>query len=183
MKMRVPFVCPNLLPLACALALIGVPWGAVGKAEAQCLLCAPGKSDQADKPPAIPLTIAITTHLEFARLARIGSGGGAAEIDPQSGQRRLAGTLTDLGGMALNGTAELTGEPFRAVTIALPARVVLTAANGSEAVLEEMVTDLPPQPRLDAHGRLTFRFGGALKVGDDVRGQLRGRIAISADYD
>lgn len=183
MKMPVFPALPNLLPLACALALIGVPVAGEDKAAAQCLLCAPDKADKAEKPPAIPLSINITTHLEFARLARIGSGGGAAEIDPQSGQRRLVGTLTDLGGMALNGTAELTGEPFRAVSIALPARVVLTAANGSEAVLDELITDLPPQPRLDAHGRLVFRFGGALKVGDDVRGQLRGRIAISADYD
>ena len=134
-----------------------------------------------DTEPATPLRIEITADLDFSRVAASGAGG-AVRIDPVSGSRQVAGQLTDLGGVALRGEARLTGAPGRFVRVDLPDRIELTAADGSVAVLNDVRTDLPMAPQLDAAGKLGFAFGGTLAVSNGVRGNYRGRIAITADY-
>lgn len=158
-----------------------------GSAAAQCRLCAAqptiasssGSSTQAE----IPLNIQITANLDFSRLALLNRSGGEVELDPESGQRRITGGITDLGGLSLHGEGRLTGEPGRLVRVQLPERITLSAPNGSTADLVKLDTDLPAQAQLDRDGRLTFSFGGRLRVAGNVSGQFRGRIAITADYE
>ncbi len=158
------------------------------EAQAQCRLC--GSSSDAgnllnpsDGKPEIPLQIEITTDLDFSRLALLGSSGGVVSIDPMSGDRQIRGSIANLGGMALHGEGRLTGEPGRSVRIFLPERIQLSAPNGSTAELERLETNLPELARLDQTGRLTFAFGGQLRVRGDASGQFRGRIAITANYE
>tara|TARA_R110002110_G_scaffold57985_6_gene165052 strand:- start:1370 stop:1921 length:552 start_codon:yes stop_codon:yes gene_type:complete len=156
--------------------------------HAQCRLCDTGSAlaglaKPRDGTPEIPLQIEITTDLDFSRLALLGSGGGVVSIDPKSGDRQIRGGIANLGGMALHGEGRLTGEPGRSVRIFLPERIQLSAPNGSTAELERLETDLPALARLDQTGRLTFAFGGQLRVRGDASGQFRGRIAITATYE
>lgn len=154
---------------------------------AQCRLCAvePGSaSSQAGSGQTeTPLNIEITANLDFSRLALLSRAGGEVELDPESGQRRFSGGITDLGGLSLHGEGRLTGEPGRLVRVQLPERITLSAPNGSTADLVKLDTDLPAQARLDRDGRLTFSFGGRLRVTGNASGQFRGRIAITADYE
>jgi hypothetical protein len=156
-------------------------------AAAQCRLCAAppdsAPSARSSDKTETPLNIEITANLDFSRLALLNRAGGEVEIDPQSGQRRISGGLTDLGGLSLNGEGRLTGEPGRVVRVHLPERITLSAPNGSTADLVKLDTDLPAQARLDRDGRLNFSFGGRLRVTGNASGQFRGRIAITADYE
>ena len=150
--------------------------------SAQCRLCAPGAGADA-KAPAVPLRIDIDAALDLGRAAqtRIG-GGGSITIDPQTGARRVSGTLADLGGFSLKGTVRLSGDPFAPVAVTLPVRIPLQAPDGSTADVVDIRTDLPPGAVLDAQGSLTFGFGGRLIVTAGQAGDFRGRIAIVADY-
>ena len=47
---------------------------------------------------------------------------------------------------------------------------------------DHVTTDLPPLPRLDAAGNLSFRFGGRLFVTGDADGQFRGDLPITVEY-
>lgn len=157
-------------------------------AQAQCRLCATSSgsaslSRPTDGQPEIPLQIEITTDLDFSRLAVLGNSGGVVRIDPMSGNRQIQGSIANLGGMALHGQGRLTGEPGRSVRIFLPERIQLSAPNGATAELERLETNLPELARLDQTGRLTFAFGGQLRVRGDASGQFRGRIAITANYE
>lgn len=158
-----------------------------GSAAAQCRLCAAppagASSTSASSQAETPLNIEITANLDFSRLALLNRAGGEVELDPQSGQRRISGGITDLGGLSLHGEGRLTGEPGRVVRVHLPERITLSAPNGSTADLVKLDTDLPAQAQLDSDGRLTFSFGGKLRVTGNASGQFRGRIAITADYE
>lgn len=158
-------------------------------AAAQCRLCATsalpdtGAEGSAHNKRDVPLQIEITANLDFSRMALLGGNGGVVSIDPVSGARHSSGNIANLGGMALNGEGRLTGEPGRSVRVFLPERIQLSAPNGSIAELEKLETNLPALARLDQSGRLTFTFGGRLRVRGDAEGQYRGRIAITADYE
>tara|TARA_R110000772_G_scaffold59179_1_gene133987 strand:- start:253 stop:801 length:549 start_codon:yes stop_codon:yes gene_type:complete len=158
-----------------------------GSAAAQCRLCAAqpinASSSRSSDEAEIPLNIQITANLDFSRLALLNHAGGEVELDPQSGQRRITGGISDLGGLSLNGQGHLTGEPGRLVRVQLPEQITLSAPNGSTADLVKLDTNLPPQARLDRDGRLSFSFGGRLRVTGNASGQFRGRIAITADYE
>tara|TARA_R110001606_G_scaffold30498_10_gene94384 strand:- start:2428 stop:2973 length:546 start_codon:yes stop_codon:yes gene_type:complete len=156
--------------------------------QAQCRLCAASSTSHSlskavSEKTEIPLQIEITANLDFSRMALLGNGGGVVSIDPMSGTRQISGSIANLGGMALHGEGRLTGEPGRSVRVYLPERIQLSAPNGSTAELERLETNLPALARLDQSGRLTFAFGGQLRVRGDASGQFRGRIAITADYE
>ncbi|MEO9634268.1 MAG: DUF4402 domain-containing protein [Parasphingorhabdus sp.] len=158
------------------------------ESRAQCRLCAASSDSEtvakaASGKPEIPLQIEITANLDFSRMALHGNGGGVISIDPVSGAKQIRGNITNLGGMALHGEGRLRGEPGRNVRVSLPERILLSAPNGSIAELEKLETDLPALATLDSTGRLTFAFGGQLRVKGDTSGQFRGRIAITADYE
>jgi len=158
----------------------------VESAAAQCRLCSDAEKQEKEDKKANngkALHISITTSLDFDRLALTGPSGGAVTLDPDSGNRLVTGELRGLGGMWLSGTAEVTGEPGRVVRIDLPSEVVLRAPGGGKAELESLQTNLGASPRLDASGRLTFSFGGKLRVSGNAAGDYRGRIRITVNYD
>lgn len=128
------------------------------------------------------MTIEIEAGLDFSRLIRTKGADGAARIDPQTGERETSGGLANLGGMALKGTARVTGEPLAPLRITLPEQIEMRSTTGAIAEVVELHTDLPPAPILGADGKLTFSFGGKLTVKGAVSGAFRGNIRISADY-
>jgi Domain of unknown function (DUF4402) len=166
-----------LIRIAATLAVL-LPL-APAAAQDSCVLCFDGGSHQAgDK----PLTIEITTDLAFSRMALAGGGDGSASIDPQTGGRRVAGGMVELGGVSIQGHGRITGSPRRAVRLDLPPSITMTASNGATAELTSLITDLPANPVLDAGGTLEFSFGGQLRVHGNTGGNFRGRIPISVDY-
>lgn len=148
---------------------------------AQCLLCETSAPEGGHEAPQ-PLAIDIEGGLDFERVAVSGSVGGSVVVDPISRSRRVTGALSDLGGLAMTGSAIVRGEPGRAVRISLPDTVSLRSPGGSAATITRLRTDLPDTPRLDGNGRLRFSFGGALDVVGDMEGDYRGRITITVDY-
>lgn len=132
----------------------------------------------------IPVTIDITTRLNFSRIALTANGkGGKVAIDPKSGTAQHEGGIVDLGGYSLAGTAVVHGEPGRQIRVELPGSIRMTSANGGVIELTSLQTDLGLAPRLDASGTLTFSFGGALQVDGNVSGNFRGRIPITVEYE
>ncbi len=129
-----------------------------------------------------PLTIEIESGIQFGRMALRGTGSGAAQIDPQTGQTRVDGNMIDLGGTTYQGRVRVTGEPRRPVRIDLPASVLLRSSDGGEARLSDFVTDLPPVAMLDDDGVLEFSFGARLTSQGNRGGDFRGRIRIGVDY-
>ncbi len=152
-------------------------------AAESCRLCAttPERLSEGGRPN-VPLRIEIETALDMGRVAQ-GVGGGAVELDPETGARRVAGALADLGGMALTGKATVTGSPFARVRIDLPMRVRLTSTSGDTAEVVQMKSDLPAAPTLDEHGRLSFSFGGKMLLKGGESGAFRGSVPISAEYE
>ena len=149
-----------------------------------CRLCsAPTPSEQGTIRREIPLTIEITTKLDFSRAALSGTGGGAIELDPHGGSRRVDGGLIDLGGSALAGTAVVRGEPGRTVRIDMPVTARMTSSNGGVIEIAGMRTNIGANARLDSVGRLEFAFGGRLLVKSNVVGSFRARIPITAQYE
>jgi hypothetical protein len=129
-----------------------------------------------------PLQIEIESGLKFSRLALRGKDDGVAEIDAQTGAKRVDAGMIDLGGLSYQGHARVTGEPLRPVRIELPARVPLRSPDGAEAELTGFVTTLPPVAMLDENGVLEFRFGARLSSQGARGGNFRGRIPIRVDY-
>ena len=130
----------------------------------------------------LPLAIEIHSGLQLGRLALRGQADGAAEIDPQTGRKRVDANMIDLGGLSFQGHAVVTGEPLRPVRIDLPHRVSLRSPDGAEAELTGFVTDLPAVAMLDENGLLEFSFGARLSSQGARGGNFRGRINIRVDY-
>jgi hypothetical protein len=129
-----------------------------------------------------PLTITIESDLKFSRLGLKGREDGDAEIDPQTGDKHVGPNMIDLGGLAFQGKATVTGQPLRPVRIELPDRVLLHSPTGAEAELSDFRTDLPPVAMLNASGVLEFSFGATITSKDAQGGNFRGRIPIRVDY-
>lgn len=192
--MSVPF-CPFLLARSAlpavwfgsAIALALMPVGVAAQADAlPCRLC-PAAEAQPEparrSPPAQPLRINVVTQLDFAQIVLPPSGSASLAIDPETGAPQSAQALTNLGGSALRGEVEVTGEPGRAIRVTMPPSIDMIAANGARARVRDLSTNLPAQPRLDQYGQLRFAFGGRLEISGHTSGQFRGRIAITADYE
>ena len=129
-----------------------------------------------------PLAIEVESGLQFSRLALVGEADAAAEIDPQTGAKRVGAGMIDLGGLSYQGRARVTGTPLRPVRIELPNSVQLRSPDGAKAELTSFVTDLPPVAMLDENGTLEFAFGARLSSQGARSGNFRGRIAIRVDY-
>jgi hypothetical protein len=152
--------------------------------SAQCLLCgADGASGaSAARQAETPLRVEVETQLDFSRVA-VGAMGGAVELDPLSGARRLSGDVVDLGGFAVTGIVTVTGEPGAAVRVILPTSVDLEGDRGRSARVSGLVTNLSAAPRLGPDGRLQFRFGGRLQIAGLDDGDNRGRIPVTVEYE
>ena len=152
-------------------------------AVAQCQLCAQDAAGAAttSRKSETPLRVDIETQLDFSRVA-VGAMGGAVELDPASGARRLSGAIVDLGGFPVTGVVTVRGEPGAEVRVILPATVDLEGDHGRSARVTGLVTNLAPAPRLGADGRLQFRFGGRLQIAGIDDGDYRGRIPVTVEY-
>lgn len=151
--------------------------------DGPCQLCSEAqKEERRAEAERAPIRIDIETMLDFSRVTQTFPEAGEIAVDPISGQRQISGALTDLGGMALRGSARITGEPHQPVLITLPNRVLLTSSQGSTAEVVDIKSDLGSTPTLDANGQLRFSFGGRLRVRGRVSGVFRGSIPITADY-
>jgi hypothetical protein len=151
-------------------------------AAAPCMLCAPAPQ-AAQKPPAAPITVQIDTSIDFARIGLIRANqGGIAAINPDTGQRTLQGQLIDLGGMPVQGTVTIRGEPNEQVLVTLPTQITLTSAGGGTLELSKLTSTLKPNPKLDKDGTLVFSFGGELRIDGAATGDFRGRVPITVDY-
>ena len=162
--------------LAAAIALLFA--APVAADDPACELCLGPARPGAER----TLQIEIESGLAFSRLALRGRGDGAAEIDPQTGEKRVDAGMIDLGGLSYHGRARVTGEPFRPVRIELPARVQLRSPGGAEAELTDFSTDLPAVAMLDENGTLEFAFGARLSSRGARGGHFRGRIPIRVEY-
>jgi hypothetical protein len=129
-----------------------------------------------------PLEIVIESGLQFSRMALRGRDDGGAEIDPQTGEKRVDANMIDLGGLSFQGRARVTGEPHRQVRIELPHRISLRSPDGAEAELTDFATDLPAVAMLDENGLLEFSFGARISSQGARGGNFRGRINIRVDY-
>jgi Domain of unknown function (DUF4402) len=128
------------------------------------------------------LRIEIRTQLDFSQ-ATVGNSGGQIRLDPKSGDRTVAGSVVNLGGMAFAGSVLVQGTPGRNIRIDLPSTITMRNARGGSLVVRNLRTNLSAAPRLDSFGKLEFAFGGDLEIGGDAFGDYRGRIPITAEYE
>jgi hypothetical protein len=156
-------------------------FAATDAAMAQCRLCEGGSPTTGQLEAAMPILVEVESSLSFDRLILMGIGDGTAILRPD-GTRLVSGSLGDFSGSALVGTAVVRGEPGRAIRIELPKIIELHSLSGSQLMIDEISTDLPAAPRLDSNGRLSFRFGGRLRVNGEADGDYRGDLPITADY-
>jgi len=128
------------------------------------------------------LSITIDSGISVGRLGLQGRKDGDAEIDPQTGAKRIGANMVDLGGLTYQGKATITGQPLKPVRIELPQTVTLFSPTGAEAELRDFRTDLPGVAMLDASGRLQFNFGATITSKGGQGGNFRGRIPIRVEY-
>lgn len=150
-------------------------------ASAQCRLCAApiSESKPADARDAIRLEI--ESSVKFDRLVLFGEGDGSALLKPD-GSHSAEGAVSDIGPRAMVGSAVIRGEPGRTVRIDLPARIELQSSSGGTISFDQVTSDLPALPRLDGAGRLSFRFGGRIRISGDAEGDYRGDLPITVEY-
>ncbi len=164
--------------LLCATGL-GAPAPAQ-QLEAPCLLCRPAEGE-ADSKPTQPMQLDVEARLDFDQLILAGGGIGSAELRPD-GSRSVSGSVSAISARAMVGEVSIRGEPGRQLRIELPGDVELYGFNGGSIRLESIRSNLPPEPRLDSNGRLSFRFGGIVRVSGDSDGEFRGDVRVSVDY-
>jgi hypothetical protein len=150
-------------------------------AHAQCRLCDTPTTSRDESGDGQDIRLEIETSLNFDRLILYGEGSGTAVIRPD-GTTSAQGAVSDLSPRAMVGSAVVHGQPGRTVRIELPHRIDLYSASGSRISFDDVVSDLPSIPRLDAAGTLTFRFGGRLTVSGDADGDYRGDLPITVEY-
>jgi hypothetical protein len=150
-------------------------------ANAQCRLCSAPTTSRDDSSAGGNITLEIESGINFDRLVLLGAGNGAAVIRPD-GSNVAEGAVTNVSGRAMVGSAVVRGEPGRTVRVELPRRIELYSRGGSRISFEDVTSDLPSLPRLDASGTLTFRFGGRVTISGDADGQFRGDLSITVEY-
>lgn len=168
----------QLLSLAAAAATAGMSSTPTG---AQCRLCATPVTSREDSAAKQDVQIEVQSSVNFDRLILFGEGDGAATIRPD-GSRAAEGAVTGVGPRAMVGTATVHGEAGRAVRVELPTRIELYSLSGGRIAFDDVVSDLPPMPRLDSAGNLSFRFGGRVKISGGAGGDYRGDLPITVEY-
>lgn len=177
----------RILSILSAFALLGFA-GAQAYAQGNCTNCQlpPGcrGASQGGKTQCTVVFLDVESDVDFGRLIVAGGKIGHVVIDLNSGAKLVFGDLDDGGGMPVYGTALVTGQPLRNVSVTMPSSVSLTDANGSRATMRDFKTSLTAFPKLDATGQLRFNFTGTLYTDSNVRwgGRLRGRVPITVDY-
>ena len=154
---------------------------AIPDARAQCRLCSSPTTAPKQSGPEGTIDLQIEASLDFDRLVVLGDGEGTATLLPD-GSRHTSGSVEAISHRAMVGEAHVRGEPGRQVRIDLPTRLELRSMGGGRLSIDEIVTDLPADPRLDSAGNLTFRFGGRIRFNGNNDGDFRGDLPISVEY-
>jgi hypothetical protein len=163
-------------------ALLGGALGAPASAPAQCRLCQAPTTESADEVSGGPVRIEVQARLDFDQLVVMDAASpGMARLLPD-GTASTSGAIGAISGRAMVGRVIVHGEPGRLVRVGLPGEIRLYGITGSSIRLDSLVTDLPPQARLDGQGSLQFRFGGSLHIQGNVEGEYRGDVPIIVDY-
>lgn len=170
----------RLAPMLLVLALVAGVGGPRG-AAAQCRLCDTPVTTAPEREDERPLEISVDADLDFDRLLLASNGPGRARLAPD-GTRLASGALASIGGRAIVARVAVRGMPGRPVSIDLPARVELIGLKGGRLVIEQLISDLADEPRLDSNGELVFRVGGELSLDGDADGEYRGSVPIAVDY-
>lgn len=167
----------HALVIAASAAAAATAW----PANAQCRLCSTPVTTRAEDSAATQVQLEIESSIDFDRLIILGDGEGAAVLRPD-GTRGVEGAVSEVGARAMVGTATIRGEAGRAVRVELPGRIDLYSLGGGRISFDEITSDLPGLPRLDAGGRLTFRFGGRVTIAGGAGGDYRGDLPITVEY-
>ena len=154
---------------------------AVQPAKAQCRLCGTPTTVREDMAGPSTMKLEVEATLDFDQLILLASGDGTATLNPD-GSRSTSGTIGSFAGRAMVGSVSVHGEPGRPVSVDLPKRIDLYSINGGRLTIDNIASDLPSSPKLDAAGRITFRFGGRLHVSGDAEGDYSGDVPITVDY-
>ena len=173
-------VLPFVVLAATALAVPGRS-SAQDSIAVPCRLCTASGDDRPNAPATAPLRLEVETRLDFDKVVFDGKGSALVALSP-GGVARLTGAATAAGARAMPGSVLVRGEPGRAVTIELPARVQLFGAGSSALLIDSLVTDLPAFPRIGDDGTLSFRFGGDLRLSGDSDGIYHGTVDITVEY-
>jgi uncharacterized protein DUF4402 len=151
-------------------------------AIAQCRLCAqPTVAAPADALTNGDVDLQIETSLNFDRLILSGSGPGAVTIRAD-GSSGVEGSVLQAGPRAMVGMVQVHGIANRSVRVEMPRRIDLFSLGGGRMTLDDITSDLPVAPHLDAAGNLSFRFGGRLIVSSESDGSYRGDLPITVEY-
>ena len=172
--------CPLLACLALVTAMGPAAPASPQDVQAPCRLC-DTSSLPAEEKAAAPISLDVAASLDFDQLILAGTGSGTAELGPD-GTRRVTGTVTALSARAMVGEVVVRGEPGRTLRVDIPRNIELYGFNGGSISIDSIRSDLPPVPRLDSNGRLSFRFGGTIRVAGDTDGQFRGDVRIEVEY-
>ena len=167
--------------LLSGLAAVALLSGASAPLYAQCRLCSTPTTDLHQEDDGGPIQIEVETTLNFDRLVLLGDGSGYATLLP-TGEKSASGSVATVSAAAMVGSVSVRGEPNRIVRVDLPPRIEIYSVGGSRIEIDNIETDLPGLPKLDAAGNLSFRFGGRLQVTGDAEGQYRGDIPINVEY-
>lgn len=171
----------GLKHLALVIAGLAAAASARSPAGAQCRLCEQPTTALPEDSAGGDVDLQVETNLNFDRLILTGAGVGAATIRPD-GSNGAEGSVMDVGPRAMVGTILVHGDPNRAVHVELPRRIELYSIGGGRLTLDDVASDLPRSPHLDAAGNLSFRFGGKLIVSGDADGPYRGDLPITVEY-
>lgn len=152
-----------------------------GHVAAQCRLCGQPTTQAPVATPDADVQLQLETTLSFDRLVLSGAGNGAATIRPDGGTGN-EGSVSSISSRATVGMVTVHGAPNRALRVDIPRRIDLYSLSGGHIILDDVTTDLPSTPRLDAAGNLNFHFGGRLLVTGDTDGQYRGDLPITVEY-
>lgn len=167
--------------LAYVLALCAAVSAVSAPAGAQCRLCSKPSTTSDAATPGERIELDVEAGLDFDRLVVVDSGDGSAILRPD-GTTQVQGSVQSISGRAMVGEAHVQGEPGRLIRVDMPARVELRSMGGATIRIDEIVTDLPPFPKLDSAGKLTFRFGGRIRVSGNADGDFRGELPITVEY-
>ena len=165
-----------------AIAIATAAWlAAAPDARAQCRLCEKPTTAPEEDGKEAAIELQVEAGLDFDRLVVMDAGEGSATLLPD-GTRQVSGSVEAISGRAMVGEARVRGEPGRAIRIELPARVDMYSVSGGRIMIDRITSDLPSMPRLDSAGKLTFRFGGRLRVTGNADGDFRGDLPITVAY-
>jgi Domain of unknown function (DUF4402) len=149
-------------------------------AAAQCRLCStPTTSPQQGPVVGDDVRLEIETDLDFDRLI-VAAGTGDATLRPDGSS--LATGSIEMGPRARVATVIVHGDANRILRIDVPRRIDLFSLGGGSLTFDQVETDAPEIPRLDAAGNLTFHIGGRLRFTGSEDGAFRGDLPITVEY-